>query len=329
MVEYVDDTERLVPLEIGIQTGETVLMWVGGAIFWFISLILMGLAVGFENSIYGLLMFISGGMIILASQFFTPYDPMRTMRFPLTGLIIWIWTILLLTPVFLRGWNEYIATSTDALIFILVYGFLALFATVGLLLSYYLTSFKIMKWMNQDVPTTMYVAGVIATIVGMTMLGFNNSKLLDIETLTIGNWIVLFLFAMSYLLFLELNHGAQRFNEIISYAKGKAVGDFSLTPVINNYYVLGAILMIIVGVVMIVFLLINLFVRWVTPLINAQLADSVMMNTVYSVFFTMVAILLPLGVILTLFFNYRSKKEDEEEEEMRRTGGTERNPGMA
>ncbi len=329
MVDYVDDSERLVPLEIGIQTGETVIMWVGGAIFGFLSLILLGLAVGLLNSLYGLIMFILGGIIVLASQFFTPYDPMRTMRFPLTGLILWIWTVLLLTPVFLTGWNEYIATSTDTLIFLLTYGFLALMATVGLLLSYYLTSLKILKWMNQDVPTTMYVAGVIATIVGMTMLGFNNSRLLDIETLTIGHWIVLFLFAMSYLLFLELNNGAQRFNEIISYAKEQAVGDFSLTPVINNYYILGAILMIIVGVVMIVFLLINLFMRWVTPLINAQLADSVMMNTVYSVVFTITAILVPLGIILTLFFNYRNKKEEEEEKEMRRTGGTGRNPGMA
>lgn len=329
MVEYIDDTERLVPLEIGIQTGETVIMWVGGAIFWFLSFIFLGLAVGFGNSIYGLLMFILGGTIVLASQFFTPYDPMRTMRFPLTGLIIWIWTVLLLTPVFLTGWNEYIATSTDTVVFLLGYGFLALLATVGLLLSYYLTSLKILKWMNQDIPTTMYVAGAIATIVGMTMLGFNNSRLLDIETLTIGNWIILFLFAMSYLLFLELNHGAQRFNEIISYAKEKAVGDFSLTPVINNYYILGAILMIIVGVVTIVFLLINLFMRWVTPLINTQLADSVMMNTVYSVVFTIAAILIPLGIILTLFFNYRAKKEAEEEKEMRRTGEPGMNTGMA
>ena len=87
--------------------------------------------------------------------------------------------------------------------------------------------------------------------------------------------------------------------------------------------------MIIVGVVTIVFLLINLFMRWVTPLINTQLADSVMMNTVYSVVFTIAAILIPLGIILTLFFNYRTKKEAEEEKEMRRTGESGINTGMA
>ena len=329
MVGYSDDTENLVPFEIGIQTSETIIMWVGGTIFWLLSFILLGLAVGFSYGLFGLLAFIFGGVLVLASQFISPYDPMRTMRFPLTGLITWLFAVIFLTPILLRGWNEYLSTGTDTLVFLLVYGFLVLLATVGLLLSYYLTSMKMLKWMNQDVPTTLYVIGIISTVLGVTSVGFNNTELLDVEELSLGKWFILFLFSMSYLLFLEMNHGAHRFNEIITYARKKAVGEFNLTPVINNYYILGFILMIIVGVCVIVVLAINLFIRWIMPFINEQLANSIMMNTVYSVVFTMALVFIPLGLILLVFFSLKEQKEKEEEEEMRKKSEKESKPSAA
>ncbi|MGA1822547.1 MAG: hypothetical protein ACMUIG_08465 [Thermoplasmatota archaeon] len=316
MAQYQDD-DTFVPFEIGLQAGETLLMWGLGGLFWLLSLIFMGLAVGFSNlTAYGISAFILGGLFMISSQLVTPYDPMKTMRFPITGLITWLWVVVLAFPIMLRGFSQYIGGGTGVLIFIVLYIVLSLLATAGMIVTFYLTSFKILKWMNTDLPTFLYVMAIITTVIGIADIG--NSALLKIDEYTFWTWMWLFLFGMSYILFLELNHGAHSFNEIVQYAKKQSVGDFSLTPVINNYYIMGFILMVIIGGATLVVLLINWFIRWVMPFFSPQMAESLMGNSVYSVVFTLATIFIPLSIVLILFFEYKNRKEEEEEEALKR-----------
>lgn len=313
MAQYQDD-DTFVPFEIGLQSSETLLMWGMGGLFWLLSFVFMGFAVGFSNlTVFGIITFVLGGIMMISSQLVTPYDPMKTMRFPITGLITWLWVVVLAFPIMLKGFTQHIGGGTEVLIFVVLYIVISLLATAGMIVTFYLTSFKILKWMNTDLPTFLYVMAIISTVIGIADIGFNNGALLMIDDLSFITWIWLFLFGMSYILFLELNHGAQSFNEIVQYAKQQSVGDFSLTPVINNYYIMGFILMVIIGGATLVVLLINWFIRWVMPFFSPQMASSLMVNTVYSVVFTLAAIFIPLSIVLILFFEYKNRKEEEEE----------------
>jgi hypothetical protein len=253
---------------------------------------------------------------MISSQLVTPYDPMKTMRFPITGLITWLWVVVLAFPIMLRGFNQYIGGGTGVLIFIVLYIVISLLVTAGMIVTFYLTSFKILKWMNTDLPTFLYVMAVITTVIGFADIG--NHAILNIDNYSFWKWIWLFCFGMCYFLFLELNHGAHSFNEIVQYAKKQSVGDFSLTPVINNYYIMGFILMVIIGGATLVVLLINWFVRWVMPFFSEQMANSLMGTSAYSVVFTLAAIFIPLSIVLILFFEYKNRKEEEEEEALKR-----------
>jgi hypothetical protein len=317
VAEYRDDLENLVPFEIGLQAGETIIMWALGTLFWLLSFVFMGLAVGWDfGGAFGPIMYIAGGLFLLGSQFVTRWNPIRTTRIPITGIVTWMWIVVFGSPILYKGWEVY--SDSSMVWFVVIYIVLAVLITGGLMASNFLTSLKIMNWMSQDLPTTLYVVGIISTIIGISMVGFNNNALLDIEELTWGGWEIMYLFAMSFLFMLELHNGAHRFNDIIKYAKEKASGEFSLTPVINSYYIMGFILMVIIGFGFQLVLVINFFFRWITPYLSEQMANSMMMNSVYSVVFTLALIFVPLWIVLILWMEFKNRKEAEEEDAMRR-----------
>jgi hypothetical protein len=318
MAERYED-DYIVPFEMGLQSSETILMWGLGGLAWLISLISMGFLLGWNVTAFGMIMYAFGLILVLGSQIVSSYDPIKTTRFPVNGLLLWLWILVLSFFILLKGWSVYIGSSgTGTVIFIIAFIAISILATGGLLVANFLTSTKIVTWMNQPMNTFFLVAGIGATLASVLHMGFSNSDLMFIDKLSFMDWLLIAVFAFSYLLFIELNHAAHRFNEIISYAKKKAVGEFSLTPVINNYYIMGFILMVIVLVAFITLLVVNFFLRWVAPFFNENVADSVMMNTVYSLFLTSMVLLIPLFIVMILFFSYRAKKEKEEEDALRR-----------
>lgn len=318
MAERYED-DLIVPFEIGLQASETILMWGLGALFWLISFVMMGFAVGWELTAFGIFTYVLGLLLVMGSQVVSPYDPMKTMRFPLTGLILWVWVVILSYFVLLKGWSVVIGGGTGTLVFSIVYIALAILATGGLMLSNFMTTIKVVNWLNVPVNTLLQVSGIISLLAGVIHIGFSNRDLIFIDDVSLGTWIILAVFAISFMLFMELNHAAQRFNEIIHYAKKKAHGEFSLTPVINNYYIMGFILMLIVFGSSIVLLVVNYFVRLLTPFFNEQLGDSVMLNSVYSLYMTSMVLIVPLVILMVLYFSFRARKEKEEEEELRRS----------
>jgi hypothetical protein len=317
MAEYQEDLENLVPFEIGIQSGETILMWVGGLVFYILSFLFMAFAIGWDfGGFYGPAMYGFGGILLLASQFVTRWNPITTTRIPITGIALWMFVVVFGAPILYRGWEVY--SDSSMLWFFIGYLILAVLITGGLLASNFLTSLKIMNWMSMDMATTLYAGGIIAMLIGITIVGFNNNALLDLSELNLLDWFFLFGFAMSFFFMLELYNGAHRFNDIVKYAKKRASGEFSLTPVINSYYIMGFILMDIIGAGVFLVLLINFFVRWSVPYISEQLANSVMMNSVYSIVFIIAIVFIPNWIVLILWMEAKGRKEAEEEEAMRR-----------
>ena len=319
MAERYED-DYIVPFEMGLQSSETILMWGLGGITWLISFLAMGFMLGWNLTAFGIIMYALGLLLVLGSQVVSPYDPMKTTRFPVTGLLLWLWILILSFFILFKGWSVYIGSSgTGAVVFVIIFIAISILATGGLLVANFMTTIKIVNWMNQTMNTFLLVAGIGATLASIIHMGFSNSELIFIDKLSFVDWLLVAVFAFNYLLFIELNHAAHRFNEIISYAKKKAVGEFSLTPVINNYYIMGFILMVIINVAFLVLLVVNFFLRWVSPFFNETLSSSVMMNSVYSLFLTSMLILVPLFILMILFFSYRAKKEKEEEESLRRS----------
>ena len=318
MAEYSEDVE-LVPFEIGLQASETILMWVIGLVFWIGGFFLMTLAVLGNLTLFGIFGYVIGGLLMLSSQFVTRYNPIKTTRIPITGIILWVWTLLLAFFILLKGWSVYFGSST--ILFIVFYLIFALLITGGLLVANFLTSLKILNWMSQDMIAFLYAAGAISMIIGITHIGFDNPALIDLGQTTLGQWIFLFLFGMSFIFMLELFNGAHRFNEIIKYAKERSSGEFSLTPVINNYYIMGFILSLIIGFVILLILGATFIQAILQFLLVPQLANSVMANSVYQIVFTMAWIFIPLWIVLVLWIEYKNRKEKVEEEEMRRQIG--------
>ncbi|MBN1389863.1 MAG: hypothetical protein JXA22_04380 [Candidatus Thermoplasmatota archaeon] len=314
MAEYSDDM-NLVPMEIGLQANETILMWALGILFWIGGFFLMLFSVGGNLTPFGIIMYALGGLMLIASQFVTRYNPIKTTRIPITGIIIWVWSLFLAFWILLKGWGVYLGTNPGY--FVLFYLVIALMMTGGMLLANFLTTMKILDWMSLDMIAFLYTMGAISLLAGIVHIGFNNPALIELAEISVAQWVMLFLFGMAFIFMLELFNGSHRFNEIIRYAKERSSGEFSLTPVINNYYIMGFILSLIIGFVVLLVLGTTFIQIILQYLLVPQLADSIMANSVYQLFFTMAWIFIPVWIILVLWTEYRSRKEKVEEEELR------------
>ncbi|MFO8051345.1 MAG: hypothetical protein R6V01_06565 [Thermoplasmatota archaeon] len=316
MAEYADKMEDLVPFEIGLQASETILMWAGGVLFWIASFLFMAFAVDWDISIFGWITYLLGGLFLLSSQFVSRYNPIRTTRIPVTGIILWVWAIFLAGFILWKGWSVYLGSSP--VLFFIVYAVIALVITGGLLVANFLTSLNILNWMSLDMAAFLYALGTVTILAGITHIGFNHEALLDIEVLNFGDWVLLFLFSLSFMFMMEMFHGAHRFNDIIRYAKDMSTGEFSLTPVINNYYIMGSILMLIISGIVLFILVTYFFWYWIMKIFFQHLGDSLMVNSVYSLVFIMAVFFIPVWIVLILWLEYKNRKEAAEEEEMRR-----------
>ncbi|MGA1866242.1 MAG: hypothetical protein ACMUFK_02105 [Thermoplasmatota archaeon] len=315
MAQYSDEMD-LVPFEIGLQSNETILMWAIGILFWIGGFFLMLFSVLGNLTAFGVITYGLGGFMLIASQFVSRYNPMKTTRIPITGIILWVWSLFLAFWILLKSWGVYIGSNAGY--FILFYLVIALLVTGGLLFANFLTYMRILDWMSLDMTSFLYSAGVISLLAGIIHIGFDNPALIELSEISVMQWVTLFLFSMAFIFMLELFNGSHRFNEIIRYAKERSSGEFSLTPVINNYYIMGFILSLIIGFVVLGVLGATFIQIIIQYLLVPQLADSIMANSVYQVFFTMAWIFIPLWIVLILWTEYRNRKETAEEEEMRR-----------
>jgi len=315
MAENIEDIE-LVPFEVGLQAKETLLMSILGIVAFAISFLSMELVFGFKFTVWAELLFLLGGILLIVSQVVSRYNPLKTTRIPITGIILMVWTMLLMYPVLVMGWSVY--TGSNPVMFFVAYMVIGLLLVGGLLVANFLTSLKILNWMSVDAMNTVFVSGVISLLAAIAIRGFNNRELIALDEVSLGQWFWLFVFAISFIIMLEMFNGSHRFNDIIKYAKERSTGEFSLTPVINNYYIMGFILFLIIGLVVLFILVLNFFAVWLIAIFGEQLSDSLMANSVYQLVFTMAVIFIPVWLLLIQWIEYRNRKETAEEDEMRR-----------
>ena len=106
-------------------------------------------------------------------------------------------------------------------------------------------------------------------------------------------------FAISYI---EFSHAAVRFSQIDQYAKSQNIEDFSVNPVIWNYFFWYGLLFVIIYA----FLLGVIFLRWAyMPALEEsapQFANSIEMNSVYSIALSIGLIFVPIAAILAYIF---------------------------
>ena len=114
--------------------------------------------------------------------------------------------------------------------------------------------------------------------------------------------IYISLFALFTLSYIEFSHATIRFSQIDQYAKSQNIEDFSVNPVIWNYFIWYGILTVIIYF----FLLGVIFLRWAyMPALEdtaPQFANSIEMNSVYSIVLSIGIIFIPITAVMAYIF---------------------------
>lgn len=114
--------------------------------------------------------------------------------------------------------------------------------------------------------------------------------------------IYISLFALFTLSYIEFSHATIRFSQIDQYAKSQNIEDFSVNPVIWNYFLWYGILTVIIYF----FLLGVIFLRWAyMPALEdtaPQFANSIEMNSVYSIVLSIGIVFIPIAAVMAYIF---------------------------
>lgn len=110
------------------------------------------------------------------------------------------------------------------------------------------------------------------------------------------------LYAFFSISYIEFSHASIRFSQIDQYAKSQNIEDFSVNPVIWNYFFWYGILFVVIYA----FMLAVIFLRWgYMPALEEsapQFANSIEMNSVYSIALSIGLIFVPIAAILSYIF---------------------------
>lgn len=187
---------------------------------------------------------------------------------------------------------------------ILVIGVGFLLGFVGIMLG----TIKVSE--NPVIPSInaiMVVLSVIFFISGVITIVYSNKNFMDTGKMTVLSFVVIIAAAMFILAYVESMHAVLRFTEIAEYAASHNLVEFSVKPVITNYLVWSMILYFFVlafttGIVFMDFLL-----KIIISVFSPQFAESVDLNSVYSLAITMFIVFVPLLAIMTFIFGAPKK----------------------
>jgi hypothetical protein len=188
-------------------------------------------------------------------------------------------------------------------IVVIAVGFLLGF--VGIMLG----TFKLSE--NPIVPSLnslLVVASVVFFISGVITIVYGNKDFMDTGKMNVLSFVVIIAAAMFILAYIESMHAVLQFTGIAEYAASHNLVEFTVKPVITNYLVWSMILYFFVlafttGIVFMDFLL-----KIIISVFSPQFAESVDLNSVYSLAITMFIIFVPLLAILTFIFGASKKK---------------------
>ncbi|MCD6383703.1 MAG: hypothetical protein J7L88_04505 [Thermoplasmata archaeon] len=159
--------------------------------------------------------------------------------------------------------------------------------------------------------------GTGLVVAGIAILGANNAELSDPSQLSFGQYLLLTVLGITFVLFIEYNHASLRFDDVLDSATRHSQEVFDVGPVLKNYYKAGSTLMVFIAGATLLLLVFNSILRWAALSANPQFGHSVVLHSVYVMAITLAIVFVPLGIFLLYYFEYMEEKLKKEEEEKR------------
>ena len=120
----------------------------------------------------------------------------------------------------------------------------------------------------------------------------------------VNNMVLVLIFGIFILCYIELAHASIRFSEIDDYATSHNIRDFNVNSVINNYFIWFGILMAIIFIISLSVLLLQLGLSGYIKDVAPQFGYSLEYNSVISVLISIALVFVPIGLVLTFVFGY-------------------------
>jgi hypothetical protein len=123
------------------------------------------------------------------------------------------------------------------------------------------------------------------------------------------NMLMVLIFAVIFLCYIELAHASIRFSQIDMYSITHNLKDFNVNSVINNYFIWFGILMGIVFVISFSVLLLQIGLSGVIRDVAPQFGYSLEYNSIYSILISIAIIFVPIGIVMTFIFGFFIKSK--------------------
>lgn len=169
------------------------------------------------------------------------------------------------------------------------------------IIGIWLGTIKIFK-KSEKIPTlnTILIMTSILMLIAMTIIG--GSKIDTGKQVPIEGLIEVMLYGIFMLSYMELGHAVIRFTAIEEQAKTQNLTDFSIAPVILNYFIWFPIIIGIVGAITFLILYSHYWVLTGIQAIHMIFGKSVELNSIYIFAITVTLIFVPIAIILAFIF---------------------------
>jgi hypothetical protein len=164
------------------------------------------------------------------------------------------------------------------------------------------------------VPTLNIILIVISIIFLFIMPIFGSwedPKTIGKNLMNIGTMLNFLVFAIVMLCYIELAHASIRFSQIDDYATSHNLREFSVSSVINNYFVWFGILIAIIAVISMAVLLLQIGLSGIIKDVAPQFGYSLEYNSIYSILISIALVFIPIGIILSFVFGFFVKSRRE------------------
>ncbi len=160
---------------------------------------------------------------------------------------------------------------------------------------------------KENIPTLNIIFLIISIVFLFAMPIFSSWE--DPGTIGKSLWdygvmVNILIFALFFLLYIELIHASIRFSEIDDYVVTHNIKDFSVNSVIGNYFLWFAILGVIIALFSLLVLLLQVLLSGTVQDVAPQFGFSLEYNSIYSILISLALVFVPIGIVLTFIFGF-------------------------
>jgi hypothetical protein len=174
--------------------------------------------------------------------------------------------------------------------------------------------FTTVDFENEKIPSPssiMIIISVALSMTGIIMGMWGDGRFMDTGEM---NWLRLIfvgVVGIFFLAFIEVSHSSKHFTSIAKYAAEHSLTEFSVRPVIINYLMMSSLKFLLITLISVAVLLSDRLLKYIVGIINPQFAESIMLNSVYSLAIMIWLFAYPLVVVLLLLSGRTRAKEIE------------------